>query len=103
MLIWLQVLSELQSKMRPQPSYLNPSITEAWLRRYQVQQYMGSIYQIYDALTGSAGKNAPTYDDVWWRRLSITLDLCVCRTSVSTRFRRAHQLLATMIRLQTPL
>ncbi|KAI0322994.1 Gcd10p-domain-containing protein [Amylostereum chailletii] len=32
----LQVLSELQSKMRLQGQYLAPSVTETWLRRYQV-------------------------------------------------------------------
>jgi hypothetical protein len=62
---------------------------------------MGSIYRFYDTPTGSSGKNTPPYDDVWWRRLSITLDLCVCLTPVSTRFRHAHELLATMIRPQT--
>jgi tRNA (adenine-N(1)-)-methyltransferase non-catalytic subunit len=31
-----QPLTELQSKLRLDPSYLAPSITESWLRRYQV-------------------------------------------------------------------
>ncbi|KAG1754945.1 Gcd10p-domain-containing protein [Suillus paluster] len=31
-----QSLTELQSKLRLNPSYLAPSITESWLRRYQV-------------------------------------------------------------------
>lgn len=33
---FLQILSEAQAKMRPLPAYLSPSITEAWLRQYQV-------------------------------------------------------------------
>lgn len=31
-----QILSEVQAKMRPLPAYLSPSVTEAWLRQYQV-------------------------------------------------------------------
>ncbi|KAG8778613.1 tRNA (adenine(58)-N(1))-methyltransferase non-catalytic subunit trm6 [Serendipita sp. 397] len=33
---YLQVLAEVQAKMRLLPAYLSPSITEAWLRQYQV-------------------------------------------------------------------
>ncbi|TDL28112.1 Gcd10p-domain-containing protein [Rickenella mellea] len=32
----VQVLSDLQGKMRRMPQYLGPSVTESWLRRYQV-------------------------------------------------------------------
>jgi len=32
----VQVLAELQSKLRPLPQYLGPTVTEGWLRRYQV-------------------------------------------------------------------
>lgn len=32
----LQVLSELQAKIRSLPGFLGPSVSEAWLRRYQV-------------------------------------------------------------------
>jgi tRNA (adenine58-N1)-methyltransferase non-catalytic subunit len=32
----LPVLAEVHSKMRTLPAYLSPSITEAWLRQYQV-------------------------------------------------------------------
>ena len=32
----MQILADLQTKMRAVPHYLCPSITEAWLRRYQV-------------------------------------------------------------------
>lgn len=31
-----QILTDLQSKLRQTPCYLAPSITESWLRRYQV-------------------------------------------------------------------
>ncbi|KAN0100372.1 Gcd10p family domain containing protein [Tylopilus felleus] len=34
--MFLQPLTDLQAKMRLIPSYLAPSITESWLRRYQV-------------------------------------------------------------------
>ncbi|KAI9570312.1 Gcd10p-domain-containing protein [Boletus coccyginus] len=34
--MFLQPLADLQAKMRLIPSYLAPSITESWLRRYQV-------------------------------------------------------------------
>lgn len=32
----LQILSDLQNKLRDNPQYLAPSVTESWLRRYQV-------------------------------------------------------------------
>lgn len=32
----MKILAELQTKMRGLPQYLCPSVTEAWLRRYQV-------------------------------------------------------------------
>jgi len=32
----LQVLSDLQNRMRHDPQYLAPSVTESWLRCYQV-------------------------------------------------------------------
>jgi len=31
-----QIIVDLQAKMRSQPQYLAPSVTEAWTRRYQV-------------------------------------------------------------------
>ena len=31
-----QILAELQSSLRDKPEYLGPSVTEGWLRRYQV-------------------------------------------------------------------
>ncbi|KAF9245843.1 Gcd10p-domain-containing protein [Melanogaster broomeanus] len=34
--VFLQPLTDLQAKMRLMPHYLAPSITESWLRRYQV-------------------------------------------------------------------
>ncbi|KAJ7610777.1 Gcd10p family-domain-containing protein [Roridomyces roridus] len=33
---YVQILSELHSKLRSMPGYLCPSVTEMWLRRYQV-------------------------------------------------------------------
>ncbi|KAG9007838.1 tRNA (adenine(58)-N(1))-methyltransferase non-catalytic subunit trm6 [Tulasnella sp. JGI-2019a] len=33
---YLQILADAHQKMRPAPQYLGPSITEAWLRQYQV-------------------------------------------------------------------
>lgn len=32
----VKILADLQTKMRGLPQYLCPSVTEAWLRRYQV-------------------------------------------------------------------
>ncbi|KAF9225523.1 Gcd10p-domain-containing protein [Gyrodon lividus] len=34
--VFLQPLTDLQAKMRPMPHYLAPSVTESWLRCYQV-------------------------------------------------------------------
>jgi len=45
--------------MRPQPSYLNPSITEAWLRKYQVQEHVGRIRQTYDVQQVLPGRTHP--------------------------------------------
>ncbi|KAL5535659.1 MYO1_1 [Sanghuangporus sanghuang] len=33
---FIQALAEVQARMKPLPEYLNPSITEGWLRQYQV-------------------------------------------------------------------
>ncbi|KAL5534101.1 hypothetical protein ACEPAG_562 [Sanghuangporus baumii] len=33
---FIQVLAEVQARMKPLPEYLSPSITEGWLRQYQV-------------------------------------------------------------------
>ncbi|KAF5368394.1 hypothetical protein D9758_002197 [Tetrapyrgos nigripes] len=33
---YLQVVSDLQNKLRNTPGYLGPNVTEGWLRRYQV-------------------------------------------------------------------
>jgi len=33
---YVQILSELHTKLRALPGYLCPSVTEVWLRRYQV-------------------------------------------------------------------
>ncbi|EAU92549.2 eukaryotic translation initiation factor 3 62 kDa subunit [Coprinopsis cinerea okayama7 len=33
---YVQVVADLQAKLRNQPQYLFPSVTEGWLRRYQV-------------------------------------------------------------------
>lgn len=49
---YLPILTELQSKMRPLPAYLNPSITEAWLRQYQVLP--GRTHPLMN-MTGSGG------------------------------------------------
>ncbi|KAF9515041.1 hypothetical protein BS47DRAFT_1372154 [Hydnum rufescens UP504] len=49
---YLQVLTEAQSKMRSQPQYLAPNITESWLRKYQVLP--GRTHPIMSA-SGSGG------------------------------------------------
>jgi hypothetical protein len=87
--------------MRPQPSYLNPSITEAWLRKYQVQQPVDRIYQFDSAPSGSPGENTSPYDDVWWWWLPITLDLCVRCIYILTVYYSAHKLQGTIIRART--
>lgn len=33
---YLKVVSELQARLRALPQYLGSSVTESWLRRYQV-------------------------------------------------------------------
>ncbi|EJD03817.1 Gcd10p-domain-containing protein [Fomitiporia mediterranea MF3/22] len=48
----IQVLSEVQAQMKPLPEYLSPSITEGWLRQYQVLP--GRTHPVMTA-TGSGG------------------------------------------------
>lgn len=38
-----QILTDLQAKLRDDPAYLAPAITEAWLRRYQVSSFPSII------------------------------------------------------------
>ncbi|TFK41846.1 Gcd10p family-domain-containing protein [Crucibulum laeve] len=59
----IQVLSDLQTKLRALPDYLCPTVTEAWLRRYQILP--GRTHPMM-AMSGSGGfllHTIKVYDD----------------------------------------
>ncbi|KAF6766715.1 Gcd10p family-domain-containing protein [Ephemerocybe angulata] len=49
---YIQILSDLQAKLRNMPQYLSPSVTEGWLRRYQILP--GRTHPMM-AMSGSGG------------------------------------------------
>ena len=75
-----KVLSDVQAKLRADPHYLGPSITEGWLRRYQVCAGFELLLRlIYDISLGSAWTNASSDDGYWFGRLHFACDKGVSR------------------------
>ena len=81
----VQILSDLQAKLRDIPTYLGPAVSEAWLRRYQVCL---SVYRtrgdpLNDVLLVGVARSYTSYDEcVWIWRLPIAHNQSVCSLAV---------------------
>jgi hypothetical protein len=64
-----QILADLQTKMRALPQYLCPSVTEAWLRRYQVNFPSRHLIELFSPNPGTAWTHTSNDGYVGFRRI----------------------------------
>jgi len=75
----VKVVSDIQTTMRTNSQYLAPSISESWLRRYQVPHAIEYVpLGLTIASIGTSGSHSPLDDNFRRRRVLATCHQSVC-------------------------
>jgi hypothetical protein len=89
----LEVVSDLQATLRTDHRYLAPTVSESWLRQYQVSQFNAHSDFYLLPFLGTSWPHPSTDDDVWRRRIFTTCHKNVC--SVISELRESNLLTPT--------